>query len=399
MRHTKYAELADEDFSGPLTRMTGMPNIAYTSQTFAEFERDEVLAKTWFCVGSLAQFSQPGWVWPVAVSGLPLLMVYETGEVVRVFHNTCSHRGMILVNEPGPTQGIITCPYHRWSYDLKGVLRATPHIAGQDCHNDDRFDKRLYGLKEVRTHVFANLVFVNLSGDAPEFDRFISPVAERWHMFDYTAFAHGGDDSWWSLELEANWKFAQENHVDGYHLPSIHPSLNSYSPLGEHYPLMIEGCAAGQGSNSQDHAGEIGELTLPCLDLGEDWYKRAEFLSVFPNVMMGVHKDHFWTVYLIPEAPSRAFERMDIYYPGDGGTDPCYGDLRAANRDRMRDIFEEDRFVIEGMQRGRRSPAFTGGALSPAMDRPAHCFNKWAAQSVIAAMERLNNGVTRNRDE
>ena len=87
MRHTKYAELADEDFSGPLTRMTGMPNIAYTSQTFAEFERDEVLAKTWFCVGSLAQFSQPGWVWPVAVSGLPLLMVYETGEVVRVFHN------------------------------------------------------------------------------------------------------------------------------------------------------------------------------------------------------------------------------------------------------------------------------------------------------------------------
>ena len=386
-----YSSLAEVDFTGPLEGMTGLPNIAYVSENFAQFERDEVLAKTWVCIGSVAQFPHTGWVVPVTIYGLPLLMVRDKDDSLRVFHNVCSHRGMILVDEPGSTQGIMTCPYHRWSYDLSGSLRATPHIAGQDCHQDPRFEKRRHGLAQVRTHLFANLVFVNLSGDAPDFDVFIKPVTDRWHMFDYRDFKHGGDDSWWSLRLRANWKFAQENHVDGYHLPSIHPGLNSYSPLKNHYPLMIDGCASGQGSTSQDHAGALGGLALPCLELGEDWHKRAEFLSVFPNIMMGVHKDHFWTVYLIPEAPDQTFERMDIYYPGDGGTNQRYADLRAANRDRMLEIFEEDRAVIEGMQRGRRSPAFRGGALSPEMDRPAHCFNKWAATSTLAAMERLKS--------
>lgn len=389
--NAKYPALAEVDFSAPLKSMTGLPNVAYVGEDFARFERDEVLAKTWFCVGTVAQFPGPGWVVPVTVYGLPLLMVCDSEETIRVFHNVCSHRGMILVDEPGPTRGMLTCPYHRWSYDLNGSLRATPHIGGQDHHQDKRFDKRLYGLKEIRTQLFANMIFVNISGDAAEFDTFIKPVTQRWHMFDYTDFKHGGEDSWWALSLQANWKFAQENHVDGYHLPSIHPGLNSYSPLKNHYPLMIDGCAAGQGSTSQDHAGEIGELALPSVELGQDWHKRAEFLSIFPNVMMGVHKDHFWTVYLIPEAPDRTYERMDLYYPGDGGTNPLYTELRAANRDRMLEIFEEDRNVIEGMQRGRCSPAFTGGALSPEMDQPAHCFNKWVAQSTIAAFQRLHN--------
>ena len=197
-------------------------------------------------------------------------------------------------------------------------------------------------------------------------------------MFDYRDFKHGGDDSWWSLRLRANWKFAQENHVDGYHLPSIHPGLNSYSPLKNHYPLMIDGCASGQGSTSQDHAGALGGLALPCLELGEDWHKRAEFLSVFPNIMMGVHKDHFWTVYLIPEAPDQTFERMDIYYPGDGGTNQRYADLRAANRDRMLEIFEEDRAVIEGMQRGRAVPRL-GVVL---------CRLKWIDQPTVSISGR-----------
>ena len=384
-----YAELSDVDFTGPLENMTGLPNVAYVSQTFADFERDEVWAKTWFCIGTLVQFPRRGWVVPVTVFGLPLFMVSEGQDKVRVFHNACSHRGMILVDEPGATQGVITCPYHRWSYDLTGSLRATPHIAGQDSHQDERFDRQAHGLKEVRTHLFANMVFVNLSGDAIDFDSFIKPVTQRWHIFDFAEFTHGGDDSWWSLRLNSNWKFAQENHVDGYHLPSIHPSLHSYSPLKEHYPLMIEGCAAGQGSNSQDHAGEIGETNLPRADLGENWHKRAEFLSIFPNIMMGVHPDHYWTVYLIPEGPDKTYERMDLYYPGDGATNSRYANLRANNRDRMRDIFEEDRRVVEGMQRGRASPAFTGGALSPEMDQPAHCFNRWMANSVIDAVGRL----------
>jgi len=39
--------------------------------------------------------------------------------------------------------------------------------------------------------------------------------------------------------------------------------------------------------------------------------------------------------------------------------------------------------VVEGMQAGRASPAFTGGVFSPAMDGPTHCFHQWMARALL----------------
>ena len=287
-----------------------------------------------------------------------------------------------------PTNGVITCPYHGWCYKTCGTLTATPHINGQDCHTSDEFDPSLHGLKEVRTHIFAGMIFVNISGQAAEFDTFIQPVTDHWKDIDFNQYAHGISDSHWQITIESNWKFAQENHVDGYHLPFVHPSLHSYSPLRDHYPLIIEGRACGQGSANQDHSSEIGTLQLPKNPaLDQRWQSgKAEFLSVYPNIMIGVQADHFWTVHLLPVSPSRTLERMDLHYFGEGATNAKYAELRANNCQRMLDIFEEDRAVVEGMQRGRHSPAFSGGALSPAMDKPAHCFNKIVAGEVLSAI-------------
>ncbi len=381
-------KLTFDEFSGPLEQLTGLPNVAYNSSEFAEFERDKLLARTWFCVASQIQLPSDGWVHPVDIYGLPLLVVRDRKSVVRVFHNVCSHRGMKLVEQPKSTNGIITCRYHGWCYRAEGDLHATPHIHGEGSHEDDRFDKSLNGLKEVRSHIFAGMIFVNLDGNAPDFDEFIKPVTDQWHEFDFTKYGHGGSDSIWEITLQGNWKFAQENHVDGYHLPFVHPGLNSYSPLRNHEPMVIEGSAAGQRSIGQDHAGAIGDEQLPLYPgLSKPWYKgQAEFLSIYPNIMIGVQADHVWTVYLIPISADQTFERMDLYYFGEGATESKYTTLRSNNRDRMLEIYEEDREMVEGMQKGRQSPAFKGGALSPHMDRPAHCFNRIIAQAVMDAL-------------
>ncbi len=376
------------DFLGPVQRMTGLPNVAYVSSAFAEFERDHVLARTWTCIANQSEIRRDGWLHPVELLGLPLLIVRDRKGDVRVFHNVCSHRGLKLVENAGPTNGIITCRYHGWCYGGNGELRATPHIGGEGQHEDDRFDRSLYGLREVRSHIFAGLIYVNISGDAPDFDSFIKPVKRQWQDFDFGLFAHGGDNSFWQLELNCNWKLAQENHVDGYHLPFIHPGLNSYSPLRNHYPLNVEGRASGQGSVGQAHAAEIGHQALPKdPSLGKDWQGgRAEFLSIFPNVMTGVQADHVWVAYLLPTAADQTLERMDLYYIGDGATATEFEQHRTNNRDRMFEIFKEDQSVVEGMQRGRHSPAFDGGAFSPELDQPAHSFNKWMAEAVLGVL-------------
>lgn len=78
---------------------------------------------------------------------------------------------------------------------------------------------------------------------------------------------------------------------------------------------------------------------------------------------------------------------MDLYYLKEGATSTSFEKQRRNNRDRMLKIFEEDQHVVEGMHRGRMSPAFTGGVFTPAMDKPAHCFNRWIATAVQDALK------------
>ena len=50
------------------------------------------------------------------------------------------------------------------------------------------------------------------------------------------------------------------------------------------------------------------------------------------------------------------------------------------NLESWRQVFSEDIFVVEGMQKARYSPAFTGGVFSAVMDVPSHHFHQWVAE-------------------
>ena len=373
----------------PIAAATGLPNEAYTSNDYARLERDHLLAGTWTCIGVGAQVPMPGDVRPVDLLGLPLLVLRDQDGELRVFHNVCSHRGMRLVDRPGRVKSAISCPYHCWTYGLDGRLRATPHIGGPGQPDCAGFDRSKHGLKPVRSGVWADALFVNLSGDAPELSDFVAPLAARWSAFDLSAFRHGGPDSRFELELACNWKLAVENYCDGYHLPWIHPKLNRYSRLEDHYNIESEGHFAGQGSRAYRPRHGTADLAFPPQPgLPKAWTGAAEYLALFPNVLFGVHADHLCTVCLIPETASTTREVYEIYYAREASLGDDYAELRAANRTQWLGIFEEDRFVVEGLQRGRASPAFGGGAFSPVMDPPTHCFHKWAAGAMRSALAR-----------
>ena len=83
---------------------------------------------------------------------------------------------------------------------------------------------------------------------------------------------------------------------------------------------------------------------------------------------------------------------MDIYYFAEEALGEGCAELRQANTRQWRGIFEEDRFVVEGMQRGRTSPAYKGGVLSPALERTTHCFYRWVAGKMADAAETNGAG-------
>lgn len=362
----------------PVAEANGLPNAHYIDPAVFDEEKHALLFSQWAGLAVAADVPEPGDAVPIEFLGMPLLLIRDKAGQVRVFQNTCRHRGMILVDEPRRIEGAIRCPYHSWCYGTDGRLVSTPHVGGPGRNTHEAVKRPDLGLVEIRAHVWFDVVWINVTGDAPPFDEAMADVLERWQEFDQPMY-HGGADSRFQLSVASNWKLAIENYCESYHLPWVHPGLNSYSRLEDHYNIEKPGEYSGQGTLVYRQLGnENGETFPDFKGLSDKWDTAAEYLAIYPNVLLGVHRDHAFAIILVPEGPERTVENIHLYY-----TQPDTDEgLRARNTQLWKTVFEEDIFVVEGMQRGRHAPLFDGGRFSPAMDGPTHCFHDWVAGKV-----------------
>jgi len=150
-------------------RAKGLPNEHYISKDVFDEEKRSVLFKNWAGIGFGKDIPEPGDAKPIDFLGMPLLMVRNREGAIGVFQNTCRHRGMILIEKATRIRATIRCPYHSWCYDLNGALRATPHVGGPGRNSHECIDRDALGLFRIRTYVWQDVIFVNISGDAPEF--------------------------------------------------------------------------------------------------------------------------------------------------------------------------------------------------------------------------------------
>ncbi len=370
-----------ERASRDIEQARGLPNACYTAPELLAHEREQVFGKGWAGVGFAKDVPNAGDAKPLTFLGVPMLMVRDWDNQLRVYQNTCRHRGMILVEEATQLKGVIRCPYHSWCYGLDGALKGTPHIGGPGHNSHDAVDPAQTGLVEFRATVWMGVVFVNLSGDAPAFEHYCGDLHARWSDFDQPLY-HAGRDSSFALDVECNWKLAVENYCESYHLPWIHPALNSYSRLEDHYNILSEGHYSGQGTLVyRPSLSESGQRFSDFKDLPEKWDAGAEYITLYPNVLFAVHRDHTYAIVLEPIDESHTREHIEIFYASEAAIGPDFAELRATNTQMWKSIFEEDIGVVEGMQRGRAGPRFDGGVFSPVMDNATHCFHQWVART------------------
>ena len=139
-------------------------------------------------------------------------------------------------------------------------------------------DRSTLGLTEIRSHIWRDVVWVNVDGQAPEFEVAMKPVMERWAEFE-RPLHHGGADSKFVLSVKSNWKLAVENYCESYHLPWVHPGLNSYSRLEDHYNIEEYGAYSGQGTLVyRQLEGANGAKFADFEDLDAKWDTAAEYI-------------------------------------------------------------------------------------------------------------------------
>ena len=346
---------------------TRLPRDAYLSQDYYDEEMERIFRPSWVAIGVGAQLPEPGFVHPVTIAGEPLLITRDKAGALHVFRNACRHRGLKLVEDAGPNNGSkIVCPYHRWWYGLDGGLKGTPYWdkAKGNSAPDGEMMKSL-SLVPVRFAVWMDIVFVNLSGDAPPFDEYIAPVEERWSSLDKSDLVNIHCSA---FVKRANWKLVTENFLDYYHLSTVHPAVggventNNYEDvvlrpdiLGATWPMA--GTEFG-GFDDPDAPFPKFVGTPSHLEGGMD------LLGILPNALLILTANWFQVILPYPDGPENSNETFAAYAPA--------AFARPENARQVEDLNEflvevngEDVLIVERMHAGRRSPVsdeiyFTG---------------------------------------
>ena len=359
----------------------GLPNLCYTDPEYHRLEAERLFARNWVCAGAGAEIPRPGDIKPVRIANQPILLVRNGQGAIRAFHNVCRHRGVQLATEPQSRGAVIRCPYHSWTYSLDGKLVRTPMVGGPGIDSCPDLNTGELGLRTAPVSVWNDLIFVNLSGQGPSLDDVVAPLNQRWSKYDFSNLRHAAS---WSLELQANWKLVVENYLESYHLPWIHPDLNDRSPLEHHSHFVASDWHFGQITD-QFGASELSENPFrPFPGLGPTEEQCGEYPIFFPNVLLGLQRDHFYGIIIEPLANDRTREYVHLYMVGPEPDQDREQYRRAMDKlvENWKLVFTEDVWVVERMQMGRAADAFDGGVLTARHDDLTRRFMRGVADQL-----------------
>ena len=220
-------------------------------------------------------------------AGTPILVTRDDENNINAFINACRHRGMQVAAGSGCKKSFV-CPYHGWTYGLKGENR---HISGADGFPG--IDPQEHGLKQVNAVEKGGIVYVCQDGDIDK--KFLNETLDYFTK-DQVLINQSG------VEDEANWKILHETLLEGYHIKSLHKDT--------FYPYGLDNI------NVVENYGQNSRVIFP--------FKRIEKLrdiepskrvidgtitsvySLFPNVSISVLSKHTNLVILEPISPTRS---------------------------------------------------------------------------------------------
>ena len=212
---------------------THIPDWVYTDPSIYQREVDRIFhGHTWNYVALEAEIPNPGDFIRSHVGPTPVVVSRTQEGDIAVFENRCSHRAAEFCRELTGTVQEFVCPYHQWTYDLHGKLKAVPFrrgVAGKggmpsDFKMEDHSPRRLH----VTTH--RGVVFASYDPTMESVADYLGPevLREFEATFDgrrLTILGH------YRHTLPGNWKLYHENLKDPYHATLLHTFLVTFGLL------------------------------------------------------------------------------------------------------------------------------------------------------------------------
>lgn len=348
-----------------------LPGSWYYDAAHYARELDAVWYREWVCVGRLEQIPRAGDFFVAGVGSQRLIVTRNAKGVLRVFHNTCRHRGSVLCTDDRGRfrNGRIICPYHTWTYTLDGDLAATPsRLPVADFQGAD------YSLYRVHADTWGGYIFVNLSQvtetSLADFLGEEARLLQRWPLAEMKSVQQD------RLTLACNWKVFWENYSECYHCPRVHPELCRLVPLYEQAVLSYADTPDWQPERPDDDGRPRvapglrtwtmdGQSTLPELPgLSEsDIASGMCFASFTASMFVVAHPDYVRSVRVLPCGPESIELVVDWLLLPDTADAYASEFVRLFAVGRM--LLEQDGRVCELNQQGLKSRRHEHGILVP----------------------------------
>jgi choline monooxygenase len=242
----------------------------------------------------------------------------------------------------------IQCPYHAWTYDLDGSLRAAPRSDREAGFAADEL-----GLLPVSVATWGPFVFANPDPDARSLEETLGdlPSLLRDGGVDVDALEFGLRAD--AASYAANWKVIVENFLECYHCAVAHPTLAKAIDVGvDAYVLETRPTFSSQLTAARNGGGGVYDAS------GE--IDRSQFHFLFPSTVINVMpgRPNLSIGPVLPDGPESTTRFLDYFIAPD--TEQAWIDDYRALDDL---VGAEDRVLVERVQAGIRTGAVDAGRL------------------------------------
>lgn len=210
-----------------------IPDWVYTDETVYHREVERIFhGRTWNFVALECEIENPGDFVRSNVGPTPVVVARAEDGTIHVFENRCAHRAAEFCRDLSGNAKEFVCPYHQWSYDLKGNLVGVPFRRGVDGKGGmpKDFKPADHGLKQLNVTTHRGVVFASYAEDMESFPDYLGPEVLR----EFEATFDGRKPKLlghYRHSLPGNWKLYHENLKDPYHATLLHTFLVTFGLL------------------------------------------------------------------------------------------------------------------------------------------------------------------------
>ena len=196
-----------------------------TSSDIYDLELRRIFDRCWLYLGHESEIPNAGDYARRVVAERPLFFARNRDGELRVFHNTCPHRGALICRSDRGNAPVFQCFYHAWSFNTSGELIGLPDAEG---YGPD-FDRAEMSLRAPRYDSYRGFIFVCFDEETVPLREYLAGAAEYLDLVcdqsvDGMQVIPGSN----RYSIKANWKLLGENSVDGYHVIPTHQTYFDY---------------------------------------------------------------------------------------------------------------------------------------------------------------------------